>query len=483
MEEQFKDRIAPVKWLWCIINNLQKFDNKPEYILELVKKFKILKDHYILGSFKNIIEAVDQEYKQYGKFPDVEKLKIDFRDIRAIVISNDKFSMQIYEALMKYIDQEIIRQRLSEKILDPDNPDIEDIRRLSVEMNRFADRSVDIPKETKKSLIESYDTYSASFDGIKTYIGLLDDVIGVLGYQSLSTFAAPTGHGKSTFAMSVAYYNALSGKCVEYCSFEIPSIQVWFNMISMDTEGTSHPLPASKIKCSELTEEEAVEYKEQMIEFLGKIKSSGGYLSVLDQTTAGVNTFEGFCAKLEARAEERGRKADLIVIDNIDNFQIFRSNERDEVSKINNYIISLDAYAKNYCDGAGTAILLLSQVNRPAMKKLYTSANDDSKTVQVDVTCIQKYNALYEKSTCVLVGFADEAARSSGCMRIHPVKLRNRKVPEKPIGVKVNYEYSKVLGAFETETYKDQQDYEQNAQAAFQQKKDQQDFSDMIAED
>ena len=483
MEEQFKDKIAPVKWLWCIINNLQKFDNKPEYILELVKKFRALKEHYILDSFRNIIEAIDKEYKQYGKFPDVEKLKIDFRDIRAIVISNDKFSMQIYEALMKYIDQEILRQRITEKIVDPDNIDVEDIRRLSTEMSRFADRSTDIPKETKKSLIESYENYSASFDGIKTYIKPLDDVIGVLGYQSLSTFAAPTGHGKSTFAMSTAYYNVLSGKCVEYCSFEIPAIQVWFNMISMDTEGTTRPLPASKIKCSDLTSEEAEEYKEQMTEFLGKIKASGGYLSVMDQTTAGVNTFEGFCAKLEARAEERGRKADLIIIDNIDNFQIFRSNERDEVSKINNYIISLDAYAKNYCDGAGTAILLLSQVNRPAMKKLYNSANDDSKSVQIDVTCVQKYNALYEKSTCVLVGFADEAARSSGLMRIHPVKLRNTKVPEQPVRVKVNYEYSKVLGAFESTKYTDQQDYEQNAMNAFKNGKSTQDFADMIAED
>ena len=173
----------------------------------------------------------------------------------------------------------------------------------------------------------------------------------------------------------------------------------------------------------------------------------------------------------------------MIVIDNIDNFQIFRSNERDEVSKINNYIISLDAYAKNYCDGAGTAILLLSQVNRPAMKKLYNSANDDSKSVQIDVTCVQKYNALYEKATCVLVGFADEAARSSDLMRVHPVKLRNRKVPEQPIKIKVNYEYSKVLGSFVSDGFKDQQDYEQNAVSAFQKGENTQDFADMIAED
>ena len=68
-------------------------------------------------------------------------------------------------------------------------------------------------------------------------------------------------------------------------------------------------------------------------------------------------------------------------------------------------------------------------------------------------------------------------------MRIHPVKLRNTKVPEQPVRVKVNYEYSKVLGAFESTKYTDQQDYEQNAMSAFKNGKSTQDFADMIAED
>ena len=274
MDEIFKDKIAPERWMWCIINNLQRFDDRPEYILNLIKKYKQLKDHYLLAHFGNVIDAIETAWNQDNKFPDMEKLKIDFRDIRAIVVTNDKFSMQIYDALMKYIEQEILRQEVLEKIINTDNPDIEDFSKLAKEMDRFANRATKLPKETRESLENLYETYSAHFDGVKTYIGPIDDVIGVLGYQSLSVFAAPSGHGKSTFAMSVAYYNALSGHCVEYCSFEIPKDQVWFNVIAMDSEGTSYPMSSSKIKSSELTKEEANQFKERMHDLLDRFEAS-----------------------------------------------------------------------------------------------------------------------------------------------------------------------------------------------------------------
>ena len=83
------------------------------------------------------------------------------------------------------------------------------------------------------------------------------------------------------------------------------------------------------------------------------------------------------------------------------------------------------------------------------MKKLYTSEGEDSdKKVKIDVTCIQKYNALYEKATCVLVGYSDELSRSQGTMKIYPVKLRNRGIPDKPITISVNFAFSKVRGKF-----------------------------------
>lgn len=449
MEQEFRDKIMPTQWFWCILNNLDKFNDKPDLILDLIGKFKKIEDHRILSTLKVIIEAVEKGYNELGKFPDVAWLKLNFKGNIAIIISNDEFSMQIYESMDRYLDQELIKQEINRRIVEKDNPTLEDYRRLIKDITTFSDRIEESPEQTKERLINLYDEYSESFDGIQTHIKPVDDVIGILGYQSLSVFAAPSGHGKSTFAMSVAYYAALDGKQVDYLSFEIPENHAWFNFVSMYSEDKDIKLKSSIIKEAGLNEEEQQAYKKYTEELLDLIKAKGGYLKIIDQTSAGASTFEGLCAKLESMAEERKRPADLIVVDNVDNLQILKSSERDEATRVNNYIIALDSFCKKYYNGRGTAILLLSQVNRTALKRLHSTEGEDAeKKTKIDVTCVQKFNALYEKATCVLIGYADEVLRSQGTMKIHPAKLRNRAVPTKPITVSVNFGFSKIRGEF-----------------------------------
>lgn len=451
MDQSFNEKITPARCMWCVLNNLPKFDEKPEFVLNLVDKFKKLKDHDTLSSYTELFTAVENFYKENQKFPDQAWLKIAFKGSRPIQIVNDEYSSTIYETLDKYLNQEILKERLNNLVIKKDTPSILDIRGLAKEMLQYSDSSADIPKETRKSLTEAYDVYKQNFQGIQTYIPAIDEVIGVLGYQSLSVFAAPSGHGKSTCALSIAYYNAIQGKVVDYLSFEVPKNHMYFNIASMESEShKGEEIAAADIKERALDEKGEELYKKYINDFMNKCAASGGYLNIIDQTTASINTFEGLCNTLESIAEERGRPADLIVVDNIDNFQTLRSSERDEATKINNYIVSLDAFSKTYCNGTGTSMLLLSQVNRPAMKKLSTPDKGNSKeaSVKVDVTCVQKYNALYEKATCVLVAFSDAATRARNMMRIYPVKLRNRPIPSRPIEVRVNFRYSKVLGDF-----------------------------------
>ena len=172
-----------------------------------------------------------------------------------------------------------------------------------------------------------------------------------MGYQSLSVLAAPSGHGKSTCALSIAYYNAIHGKVVDYLSFEVPKNHMYFNIASIESEGKEEgEIAASDLKERALDEKGKKLYRKYINEFMDKCSASGGYLNIIDQTTASINTFESLCNTLESIAEKRGRPADLIVVDNIDNFQTLRSSERDEATKINNYIVSLDAFSKTYCN-------------------------------------------------------------------------------------------------------------------------------------
>lgn len=460
MNNTFTEKLTPSRCMWCVLNNLQKFDEKPDFILNLIEKWKELKDHDTLSSYLDLFLSVEKFYQENQKFPDNAWLKLVFKDSRPIQITNDEYSSTIYETLDKYINQEILKEKLNKYIVRKDIPSIIDVRALAKEMLKYSDSNVEIPKETRKSLTEAYEIYEQNFQGIQTYIPALDEAIGVMGYQSLSVLAAPSGHGKSTCALSIAYYNAIHGKVIDYLSFEVPKNHMYFNIASIESERhRGEEIPASDIKERALDEKGKELYKKYINDFMDKCSTSGGYLNIIDQTTASINTFESLCNTLESIAEKRGKPADLIVVDNIDNFQTLRSSERDEATKINNYIVSLDAFSKTYCNGNGTSMLLLSQVNRPAMKKLGTpdKGNIKDNSVKIDVTCVQKYNALYEKATCVLVAFSDAATRARNMMRIYPVKLRNRPLPTRPVEVQVNFKYSKVIGDFPDKNFTQEQ--------------------------
>ena len=449
MEQAFRDKIMPTQWFWCLLNNLDKFNNKPKLILDLIDKFKKIEDHKVLSTLREIIEAIEKGYYELGKFPDTAWLKLNFKGNVAIIITNDEFSMQMYDSLDRYLDQEYLKQEINKKIVETENLDLDEVRNLTKAMSNYTDRSSEIPKATRNKVKDLYSEYKKNFRGLRTWIKPVDDVIGVMGYKSISVFAAPSGHGKSTFALSVAYYAAMNGAYVDYLSFEIPFDHVWFNVASMYSEDKDIKIKSSELKECTTTEEQEQAYGRYIDEVMDHIAKAGGYLNIIDQSQGSAPTFSELCAKLEGMADERKRPADLIVIDNVDNLAILQDTEKNEQTKVNNYIISLDSFCKEYHNGTGTTILLLSQVNRPAMKKLYTSEGQDSdKKVKIDVTCIQKYNALYEKATCVLVGYSDEISRSQGTMKVYPVKLRNRGIPKKPITISVNFAFSKVRGEF-----------------------------------
>ena len=470
----FVEEVIEQRWAWVIINHLQKFDNQPEYIFDLINKVKQVKNHDLINSFDNVFQVVEKYYNENRKFPDMEWLRLRFMDVREIIEYPNPFSMQIYESFLRFVEQEIIRQKLAQRIVGVRDPKPEDMRSIANEMNRFVDHSVCMDEATKDSIINAYERYNESFDGVKTYIKAVDDAIGVLGYQSLSVFAAPSGHGKSTFAFSVALNNALHGRCIDYLSFEVPKEHAWFNFVSAYSYNRKPSLNASALKCNELTEEEAKYYKIYARELLARIKEAGGWLNVIDQTmSSNANTYDGLCSMLETEAEKRGRKADLIIVDNVDNFQTLRveGKREDEITRMNNYIINLDGFSKKYCDGAGCAILLLSQVNRPAMKKLHNANANDSKTKasgEIDVTCIQRYNALYEKATVAFISVADETAQTVGTVRAYVAKIRNKQKPLRPLLLKVDFEHSLFVPEFEMDkNYKSQEEYDKNARNLF----------------
>lgn len=448
-----KKKLFPADLGWNILNNLDKFNDKSNLIALLSHKFDQLVDHTIFGKFTDLFAEAVKFYEKHNSFPDVAYLNKRFPEGKLIkVLKNEEFSMTFYEDLVKNLDYEILIKKFNDILGRSTEVDIQGCLELSKDLARFATTNETLPESTKEGLLNSYEDYVKDYRGIKTGMTALDNVIGVLGFRSLSVYAAPSGHGKSTFAITQAYNSAVNmGMHVCYVSFEVPARHIWFNLASIESsysKDSNKKIPSSKMKEALLTQEEREYYKEHVENMMAKIKACGGYIDVVDQTEMPCDTFEQFCAKLEERAEKVGRPADLIIVDNVDNLQVLKSSEKDETTKVNQYIIALDKFTKTYKDGVGTAMLLLSQVNRTGLKKMMSMESTGDQEVNIDVTCIQKFNALYEKATTVLVGFSSPKMRVNNEVRVMPVKLRNRALPTRPVSLGVAFEYSKLGGDY-----------------------------------
>ncbi len=463
MDRTDEKKFTLAEYNWHIINNLGEFDNKPELIENMYNKMvQYLPEHTILMQFYDFYKTALEYFDNHKKFPDIKWFQVNYTKTRQLKVTDNDFSIQVYEDCIKLIDSEIIKKDCA-AVVNTVSPDISQLRQLTNTISKYCDNAASIPPLTKTDIINMYAEYSKDYSGVYTGIGALDEQIGVMGHKSLSVFGAPSGHGKSTFAISVAFNAAVhQGLCVDYISYEVPKEHIWFNLVAlMSAElGVSETLESGDIKECKLNEEQRELYEVVSRELLNAIKMSGGYINIVDQTTAAVDTFEGLCARIEGIATERvdgdkkvDRKADLIIIDNVDNLQVLKSSERDEQTRVNNYIIKFDSFVKQYHHGDGTCMLLLTQLNRGGLDRLRRATGESEtseRSKNIDVTVFQKFNALYEKPTCCLVGYADAAMRLGGRITIYPVKLRNRPIPENPITISADFKHSKIGGVFES---------------------------------
>ena len=461
MDREDETKFTLAEYNWHIINNLKEFNNKPELIENMYQKaMQYLPEHTILLQFYDFYKTALEYFDNHKQFPDIKWFQVNYTKSAKLKVTNNEFSIQVYEDCIKLIDAEIIKKECA-SVVNTVAPDITQLRQLNSTIAKYVDNAASIPVIKKADIIDMYDAYSAEYKGVCTGIGPLDEEIGVMGNKSLAVFGAPSGHGKSTFAISVAFNAAVhQGVCVDYISYEVPKEHIWFNLIALMSAELGVSLESGDIKESKLTPAQKDLYKEVANDLLKAIKASGGYINIIDQTTAAVDSFEGLCARIEGIATERldgdkkfDRKADLIIVDNVDNLQVLKSSERDEQTKVNNYIIKFDSFVKQYHHNEGTCMLLLTQLNRGGLDRLrkaegQTEAREKSKGI--DVTVFQKFNALYEKPTCCLVGYADAAMRLAHRMTVYPVKLRNRPIPEVPISLTADFAHSKIGGVFES---------------------------------
>ena len=452
------EKYYPHNIAWIVLNRLKEFNDKPEFIRELNYRFNRLTTHTLYFKFAPFYEEAMKYFEKHNKFPGIKYFNERFTDGRVMLeMTNASFSMDMYDELKKQLDYELLIQDFNERIGHSDHIDIEGCKEFGKKFTLFAETGKPIPIDKKEDWLNSYEHFEQRYHGISTGIPILDEQIGDL--NGLVTVAAPSGNGKSTFALSLAYNIATQkddrgrGRNVLYISYEMTKFQLQANLVSIESSlnsDISKRLKATDIKESKLNEEQRQLYKDYIESFMTKTNQSGGYIALYDNTSmSGCSTIEEFMAKIEEYSASLERRFDVIFIDNVDSLKMLEGDRgQSEMDKVNTFITKLDSFTKTYMDGYGTTIVLLSQTNREGIDKLTrifeSKNNDKDKEVNIDGTVLKSFSSLYERATMVLVLYSSAVMRANNQLELMPVKLRNKPLPRKPINLATKWEYSYV---------------------------------------
>lgn len=449
----------PHKVAWLTLNKLDEFDKHPKLIEDLADKFEHLTSHTIYHKFAPLYREAVNYYNEHGKFPDLPYLNSRFPEGKVIeYITGIQYSITLYDKLRKQLDYEIIIQDFNEHIGYSEFIDMQSCMDFSKKLAEFANTNSEIPLDTKEDWINSYKNAIKDYHGISTGIKQVDEKIGA--FSNLVTIAAPSGNGKSTFALSLAYNMATyrhprmgRGANVLYISFEMSKFELQANLASIESsfsENHSERIRATDIKERNLDENSAYLYEKHINNFTQRLNYSGGYVALVDNTSmTGYNSIEGFMASIEELSEKLDRKFDIIFIDNVDSLKVLKGDRgQDEMAKMNSFITKLDAFTKTYADNYGTTIVLLSQTNRDGYKKLKAMEASGTQEITIDYTVLQQYSALYERATMVLVLYSSALMRANNQLKLMPVKLRNKSLPHQPFTLVTRWDYSYVGGTY-----------------------------------
>jgi hypothetical protein len=226
--------------------------------------------------------------------------------------------------------------------------------------------------------------------------------------------------------------------------------QLQANLVSIESylNNKEQKLKATDIKEKKLTPDQEKFYENNMESLMKKISEAGGYISLHDNTSmTGYSTIDEFISSIEAHSAKINKNFDIIIIDNVDSLNTLQGEYgKDEMGKLNSFITKLDAFSKTYMDGYGTTIVLLSQVNREGINKLKVLENNNFQDINIDATVLQKYSALYERATMVLVLYSSQKLRGDNQLKLIPVKLRNKPLPQNALTLTTIWDYSYVGG-------------------------------------
>lgn len=421
--------------------NIPKFENimcnlcNPIHENTIDDGIELIKSHNILQTYEEeILDAYIQIYKTTGSVPSLALLQqsapqfhcstpMEIKDLLNSIrlFIKDRLNKQVSLDLISVADK-ISKEGVTEDV-------VEEISQLvktdatTIKYENIADK-----------IDEIYNRHLDS-SGIRTGVRKIDDIIGSLKPGQLSTIAAFTGGGKSTFAVCLTHAAIKQGFNVCYLSLELSSEHLMYNLISrhsIEKDEKGYPLFQKEVVHSDMKNKTLPvgvwDYIKETI--LPDLLKQKGKFYILDEQDIEAYTFFAFNNKLQEienlAIEETGHGLDLIIVDHIQMLQFSDSNSRQSENTVINKWVN---YFRSQClDFLKTKrqihVMMCAQINRQGYIK---ALKHDG---MYDLTALKEANEIETASSVIITLFNTEQLAAGKEIKFSVIKNRDGRKSE-----------------------------------------------------
>lgn len=408
-----------------IVYNLCRPENK-----EIIKdSLDLLTSHNILQEFENnVIKAYGQIAQATNSTPSIALLQQSvpqfryqgtdevvelFKSIQLFV--QDRLNKQASAQLIE-VAGEIAKTGVTEKVVDK----LESLTKTDANIITYVNPIETIRDEANKRV----DKTGIRFDTRK-----IDDYIGGLKPGQLTTIAAFTGGGKTTFSVCAMHSAIKQGYNVCYLSLEVPSAHLVYDIISRHTVDNGEdgrpkfrkPVEHGAMKNNTVANGD---WDYLFNEVLEDLKQQPGKFYILDEQDLPAKTQYAFNNKLQEveniAIEETGHGIDLLIVDHIQMLQYADTSNNSPNNVINKWVNYFRSQCLDFLKSKRQIhVLMCAQINREGYKR---AAKHDG---MYDLTCLKEANEIETASSIIITLYSDPILAESKEIKFSIIKNRD----------------------------------------------------------
>lgn len=411
-----------------------------------------------IPKYKEIITYLNESYKTYNQFPTEEVFVNDnrFKEFKAVLASIQALDKESLAYIVKVYIEKSKRKVLAEKLTKL--AQTVSANGVSAEVAEEIRQATKVSNDTlpdpleKHNILAMYEEDKHREAGIKTYIKALDRLIGGIQRGTISVVAGASGHGKTTWAVNMAYKAVRDGKRIVYISLEVPLRDLLYDLVSLhsnDPKFNGHRLQHNKIRTNSLSQEEYEQFKIVKDDLEENILPNFIILTERNFNQFSYSEVTDTLYKIDDAKPIFG-----IFVDHANLLKFQSKGKHNTVGDaINEYISFFRQMAICFRkDQVGKdrqiSVILLCQINRTGLSKASdTGKNDERKAGKYDINALAEANELERASSYVFTCYVNEAMKSTKEARVQLLKNRFGRSQEEPEKVCVDLAYYS-YGAF-----------------------------------